>query len=114
MAEQGERQSDEHARYRHAYGGLGSAAATVYASSPSMMEGWSESNNLGPSGHFALGEWVSGIFRRSARVSSMNTSRVTELDQDWFTAWADYIRAEVGNEQLRRQLQVSTDLDAFA
>lgn len=54
-----------------------------------------------------------GLFRKSTSQSAADTDRPTELDQDWFTAWADHIRAAVGNEQLRRQLQVSSDLDAF-
>lgn len=38
----------------------------------------------------------------------------TEMDIDWFTRWADDIRARKGNDELRRALGADNDPDALA
>lgn len=53
-----------------------------------------------------------GFFGRKNEPAPM--LRETELNLDWFTFWADDIRARKGNAELRAALEVDSDPSALA
>jgi hypothetical protein len=53
-----------------------------------------------------------GLFSRKSE--SALVQRETELNLDWFTRWADDIRARKGNAELRVVLEVDDDPSALA
>jgi hypothetical protein len=52
-----------------------------------------------------------GMFRR--KNEAVQAPRDTELDMEWFTRWADDIRARKGKAELRAPLGVDSDVEVL-